>query len=127
LLGRWSHRSRARIHELVQREQDVTEAVRAERRKLAHELHDIVSHSVSVMVLQARGARRVLDDDPPRADEALGNIERVGKQSMVELRRLLGVPRRHPPRTPPRLPPEAHRNPASPTSRSSSKPCSSVD
>ena len=91
LLGRWSHRSRARIHELVQREQDVTEAVRAERRKLAHELHDIVSHSVSVMVLQARGARRVLDDDPPRADEALGNIERVGKQSMVELRRLLGV------------------------------------
>jgi signal transduction histidine kinase len=91
-VGRWARRSRHRIDDLeLRRQQAAAEAVRAERRRIAHELHDIVSHSVSVMVLQARGARRVLASDPTRADEALANIEGVGKQSMVELRRLLGV------------------------------------
>ena len=91
-IGRWALRSRNRIDDLeLRRQRAAAEAVRAERRRLARELHDIVSHSVSVMVLQARGARRVLATDPQRAEEALANIEGVGKQSMDELRRLLGV------------------------------------
>ncbi len=87
-LGRWARASR---RDLQRAEREAAEAVGAERRRIARELHDIVSHSVSVMVLQASGARRILTADPARADEALANIEGVGKQSMAELRRLLGV------------------------------------
>jgi signal transduction histidine kinase len=91
-IGRWARRSRDQISDLeLRRQRAAEEATRAERRRIAHELHDIVSHSVSVMVLQARGARRVLANDPVRADEALAHIDAVGTQSMVELRRLLGV------------------------------------
>lgn len=67
------------------------QALRAERLRLAHELHDIVSHSVSVMVLHAAGARTVLANDPERAEAALRVIQETGTQSMNELRRLLGL------------------------------------
>lgn len=91
-IGRWVRRSRHKIDDLeLRRQQAAAEAVRVERRRLARELHDIVSHSVSVMLLQARGARAVLVSDPHRAEEALTNIETVGQQSMAELRRLLEV------------------------------------
>jgi len=91
-LGFWARRSRHRLDSLERRsKREAAEAVRAERRRIARELHDIVSHSVSVMVLQAAGARRVFATDPARAEEALAHIEAVGKESMVELRRLLGV------------------------------------
>jgi signal transduction histidine kinase len=91
-LGRWTSRNRHSMERLEERRQKAAaEAVREERRRLAGELHDIVSHSVSVMVLQASGARRVLPTDAARADEALAHIEGVGKQAMGELRRLLGV------------------------------------
>ena len=66
-------------------------AVRAERLRIARELHDIVAHAVSVMVLQVAGARAVLTSDPPRADAALETVQDVGRQSMNELRRLLGL------------------------------------
>jgi len=91
-IGRWARHSKQSIEQLEQRrEQAATEAVQAERRRITGELHDIVSHSVSVMVLQAAGARRVLPSDPARVDQALAQIETVGKQAMGELRRLLGV------------------------------------
>jgi signal transduction histidine kinase len=91
-LGRWARRNRYSMERLEQRRQKAAaEAVREERRRLAGELHDIVSHSVSVMVLQASGARRVLPTDAARAEQALAQIENVGKQAMGELRRLLGV------------------------------------
>jgi len=65
------------------------EALRDERLRIARELHDIVAHSVSVMVLQAAGARAVLTTDARRAEAALEVIQEVGKQSTAELRRML--------------------------------------
>jgi signal transduction histidine kinase len=62
-----------------------------ERRRIAREMHDVVAHSVSVMVVQAGGARRILDRDPARAVEAAANVERTGRAALAEMRRLLGV------------------------------------
>jgi signal transduction histidine kinase len=90
--GRWVRRSRATIDDLeLRRARAAAEAVRTERQRVARDLHDIVSHSVSVIVLQAAGAQRVMAREPARAQEALAHIENVGKETMVELRRLLGV------------------------------------
>lgn len=66
-------------------------AVAAERRRIARELHDVVAHSISVMVVQAGGARRVLDRDPARAEQAAAQIERTGRETLTEMRRLLGM------------------------------------
>ena len=62
-----------------------------ERRRLARELHDLVAHSMSVMVVQAGGARRILDSDPARALEAATRIERTGRVTLGEMRHLLAV------------------------------------
>ncbi|MFD7659664.1 sensor histidine kinase, partial [Actinosynnema sp. NPDC059797] len=78
--GRWTRISRRRA---------AREAVLSERTRIARELHDIVAHSVTVMVLQAAGARRVLATDRARVGEALGHIEEAGEQAMGELRRML--------------------------------------
>ena len=72
-------------------EQEVARAAADERRRIAREMHDVVAHSVSVMVVQAGGARRILRRDPRRAVEAAAQIEDVGRAAMVEMRRLLGV------------------------------------
>ena len=73
------------------REEEARRAVTAERTRIARELHDVVAHSVSVMVVQAGAARRVLDKEPDRASEAMASIESTGRQSLNELRRLLGM------------------------------------
>ena len=54
-------------------------------------MHDLVAHSMSVMVVQAGGARRILDRDPGRALEAATRIERTGREALGEMRHLLGV------------------------------------
>jgi len=66
-------------------------AVDDERRHIARELHDIVTHSLGVVVLQAQGGRRVLEQREPAVGEALDTIERSGRAALDEMRRLLGL------------------------------------
>jgi signal transduction histidine kinase len=73
------------------REEQARRAVAAERSRIARELHDVISHNVSVMVVQAAAGRDVFASRPERAREALGSIESIGREALVELRRLLGV------------------------------------
>ena len=67
------------------------EAVAAERIRIARDLHDAVTHSITVSILQARGGRKVLDRDPGAARTAFDTIESVSEQALVEMRRMLGV------------------------------------
>jgi signal transduction histidine kinase len=66
-------------------------AVAAERARIARELHDVVAHHVSVMVVQADGAAFALKASPEQAQTALTAISRTGRQALTEMRRLLGV------------------------------------
>jgi signal transduction histidine kinase len=66
-------------------------AAAAERARIARELHDVVAHHVSVMVVQADGAGYALRTDPDRAAAALQAIAGTGRQALTEMRRLLGV------------------------------------
>lgn len=73
------------------REREATLLVADERARIARELHDVVAHAVTVMVLQADGARGVAATDPARADAAFDTIQRAGRQALDDLRRALGV------------------------------------
>jgi signal transduction histidine kinase len=66
-------------------------AVAEERARIARELHDVVAHGMSVMVMQAGAARPAVDDDPAQVATALARIEEVGRNAMLEMRRLLGI------------------------------------
>jgi signal transduction histidine kinase len=77
-----------RVHEL-QRERE--RAVAEERARLARELHDLVSHNVGMMVVQAGAGDVLLDTEPARTREALRAIETGGREALLELRRLLGL------------------------------------
>jgi signal transduction histidine kinase len=74
-----------------EREQLARIAVHEERASIARELHDIVAHSVSVMLVGVRGARDVLGTSPDTADDTLARVERSGEQSLAELRRILAL------------------------------------
>ncbi|MFI8235092.1 sensor histidine kinase [Streptomyces sp. NPDC085900] len=74
-----------------EREAQAKVAVAAERARIARELHDVVAHNVSVMVVQADGAAYVLDTAPDQAKKALETISTTGRQALAEMRRLLGV------------------------------------
>ncbi|GAA3044854.1 sensor histidine kinase [Kitasatospora albolonga] len=97
--GRLTRVRRAYLVELedraarLERERDAQAkvAVAAERARIARELHDVVAHNVSVMIVQADGAAYVLDNSPQQAKEALSTIASTGRQALVEMRRLLGV------------------------------------
>lgn len=75
-------------------EQRVTEgriAIQAERGKLARELHDIIAHSVTAIILQTASASKMINSDAQRAQHLLGNVENLGIEAMEELHRLLSV------------------------------------
>ncbi|WP_328329726.1 MULTISPECIES: sensor histidine kinase [unclassified Streptomyces] len=74
-----------------EREAQSKVAVAGERARIARELHDVVAHNVSVMVVQADGAAYVLDASPDQAKQALETISSTGRQALAEMRRLLGV------------------------------------
>ena len=82
--------------ELLEREHELRahEAVAEERARIARELHDLVAHNVSVMVVQAGAERHALGPEQESTREALTSIEQAGRQALVEARRLLGVLRR---------------------------------
>jgi signal transduction histidine kinase len=69
-------------------------AVTQERLAIGRELQDIIAHSVSLMVVQAGGARRLLGTQPDRARESIMNVEQTGRDALAEMRRLLGLLRK---------------------------------
>jgi signal transduction histidine kinase len=92
LAGRTSH-ARTLRGEALEREREgrARNAVSQERQRIARELHDVVAHGLVVMVVQAQGARRILDQDPERARDALKAIEQTGQTALAEMRHSLGI------------------------------------
>jgi signal transduction histidine kinase len=83
-------RERAARLELEQEEQ-ARKAIAEERARIARELHDVVGHCVSVMTVQASGVRRMLNADQSQERDALMAVERVGREALGEMRRLVGM------------------------------------
>jgi signal transduction histidine kinase len=74
-----------------EREEKAERAVIEERNRIARELHDVIAHNVSVMVVQASAGEELFDRDPRRARESLAAVASTGRDALAELRRLLGV------------------------------------
>lgn len=99
VLGDNVRRRRERTAELAERAERAErerhllahQHVMDERARIARELHDVVAHSVSLMVIQTAAARRQLRTDVATADSALATVEETGRLAMQEMRRMLGV------------------------------------
>ncbi|MDQ4098336.1 MAG: sensor histidine kinase, partial [Actinomycetota bacterium] len=74
-----------------ERAEEARRAVLEERARIAHELHDVVAHHVSMMVVQAEGGASVVGTSPEQAERAFDAISATGRQAMGEMRRALGV------------------------------------
>jgi signal transduction histidine kinase len=108
LAGFVVRRQRDRTEDM-QRQRDLAdqrsrEIAASERARIARELHDVVAHGMSVVVLQARGGRRVVEVEPARARRVFDDIERVAADCLDEMRRLLGILRAADPDTAPMAP-----------------------
>src|SRR5207249_10616877 len=84
---------RERRAQLAERERDLVarEAVVEERARIARELHDVIAHNVSMMVVQAGAERRVIGAENGGTREVLETIEQIGRSALIEMRRLLGM------------------------------------
>jgi signal transduction histidine kinase len=95
VVSTWKQRTEAAREEmrgLEAEQRAVTRlAVQEERARLARELHDVVTHNVSMMVIQAGAARMILDSDPGQAREVLLELETSGRAAMSELRHAMGL------------------------------------
>jgi signal transduction histidine kinase len=94
-IGVWALGEAARTRRVAIREASLR-AVSEEQSRIARELHDVIAHSVSVIVVQASAADDVFDERPDQARAALRSIEHAGREALAELRRLLGVVRPEP-------------------------------
>jgi signal transduction histidine kinase len=74
-----------------ERDQQVQLGAAAERARIAREMHDVVSHNLTVMIALADGATYALDASPDRAAAAIERVSATGRQALLEMRRLLGV------------------------------------
>jgi len=83
-----------------ERDQQATLGAAAERARIAREMHDIVSHNLTVMIALADGARYALEASPEQAAGAIERVSATGRQALTEMRRLLGVLRGEPAREP---------------------------
>ncbi|NMR19827.1 histidine kinase [Cellulomonas fimi] len=75
----------------VERDQQAQLAAAAERTRIAREMHDVVAHSLSVMIALADGAAAALDRSPERARQAVGELSETGRSALADMRRVLGV------------------------------------
>ena len=104
VLGRVLRQRAAKAHALAENARELEQergaqierAIADERARIARELHDLVAHSVSVMVVQAGAAEDLLDRDPAAAREPLGVVQETGRQAVQELSTMLGLLRRPP-------------------------------
>ena len=89
---RISQQMRAQAERVSAEKADASQvAVELERARIARELHDIVAHHISVIVVQARGGRRCLESSPNDARQSFDAIEALGREALTEMRQLLGV------------------------------------
>jgi signal transduction histidine kinase len=99
IVGREVHRQRQRAGELAEHTAllarthrlEMHAAVAAERTRIARELHDVVAHAISVMGIQASAARRTLEPGHAPQRQALLDVERLGREALDEMQRMLGV------------------------------------
>lgn len=99
VVGELVHQRRERVEALeeralraeTERELLARQAVLDERARIARDLHDVVAHAMSVMVVQAGAAERLCDQSPERARQALVNIQDAGREALADMRRMLGV------------------------------------
>ena len=76
------------------RDEEERRAIAIERSRIARELHDVLAHNLSVMVVQASAARRIVDRQPDKAVEVAALIQRTGREALAEIRHLFGAVRR---------------------------------